>query len=144
QGTLSRLDGLTADNPSQRTRLEAVKAGTATRLGELTETIDLARRGNRDGAIAIVRTDRGKDLMDDLRARTALMRTAEEDALHAQSGEASRSFETAVASLAVTSAAGLIFVAFVFQLNQRHTLARQQSAEAIDAQRELLRVTLGS
>src|SRR6185369_2981390 len=38
------------------------------KLAELTRTVELARAGSRDAALAMVRSDEGKELMDDIRA----------------------------------------------------------------------------
>lgn len=45
-----------------------IEAATAVKLAELKETIELARTGRRDEALAIVATDRGKTAMDQARA----------------------------------------------------------------------------
>ncbi|MDB5527691.1 MAG: histidine kinase [Devosia sp.] len=44
-----------------------LRGGVADKLAELTETIALAQAGNRDQAMAIIETDRGKNAMDELR-----------------------------------------------------------------------------
>lgn len=49
------------------TAAQRLPALAQAKMAELKETIDLAQAGRRDDALAIVRSDRGKQLMDDLR-----------------------------------------------------------------------------
>jgi signal transduction histidine kinase len=69
---LYRLD----DRPDDR--LVRLKVLIDEKLGELAETIDLARAGRRDQALAMVRTDQGKATMDRIRGvLTGLIEQAE-------------------------------------------------------------------
>jgi CHASE3 domain sensor protein len=55
----------------EQTRLDftALLSLSSQKLNELVKTIDLARSGHLDQALAIVRTSKGKELMDQIRAR---------------------------------------------------------------------------
>ena len=55
-----------------------------------------------------------------------------------------QSVSTAIGSLAITALTGLLLVSIAFVLSQRSIDARLRAAEAIDEQREYLRVTLAS
>jgi CheY-like chemotaxis protein/CHASE3 domain sensor protein len=92
-GEIDRLRGLVADSPPQLQRVEALALLIKAKMDELGETVTLQRSGDSAGALAIVRTDRGKNLMDRIRAvaadigreeRTLLAarETALEDAVH--------------------------------------------------------------
>jgi CHASE3 domain sensor protein len=70
---LAELRKLTADNPAQQERLAEVEPLIAERLAFLAETIDLENRGDHDGALAIVNSDRGKNAMDKVRSILRLM-----------------------------------------------------------------------
>ena len=56
----------TADNPSQQARLDRVEPLIGPRLDVIRRSIELTRQGERDGAIALVATGRGKDLMEEI------------------------------------------------------------------------------
>ena len=64
---LKELRKLTADNPNQQKRLDAVEPLVDAKLAELKQTIDLRRAGNVDETVKIVRGGEGKRFMDDLR-----------------------------------------------------------------------------
>ncbi|HEY7986660.1 MAG TPA: CHASE3 domain-containing protein [Methylophilaceae bacterium] len=66
--TTQELRQLTADNPDQQRNLDKLEPLVATKLAELKETIEL-RKGSKgfDAALAVVRTDKGKQAMDDVR-----------------------------------------------------------------------------
>ncbi|HEY8084442.1 MAG TPA: CHASE3 domain-containing protein [Methylophilaceae bacterium] len=66
--TTQELRRLTTDNPNQQRNLDKLEPLVAAKLAELKETIEL-RRGAKgfDAALAVVRTDKGKQAMDDIR-----------------------------------------------------------------------------
>ena len=84
---LKTLSDLTADNPLQRDRLAEVEPLVREKLAELRETIELRRTGNAAAALAMVRTGRGRALMDRLRAELQAMVENEERQLEVRSAE---------------------------------------------------------
>jgi CheY-like chemotaxis protein/CHASE3 domain sensor protein len=66
-GELQELRRLTANNPKQQELLGQIQRFGDQKLSEMQETIVLKRAGNQEGALAVVRTDRGKLLMDSIR-----------------------------------------------------------------------------
>ncbi|MBU2089276.1 MAG: CHASE3 domain-containing protein, partial [Alphaproteobacteria bacterium] len=65
---LTFLEERVADRPEMRAQLELLAPLLTAKLEEVTRTIDLARQGRVDEALAVVETDRGKALMDGVRA----------------------------------------------------------------------------
>jgi CheY-like chemotaxis protein/CHASE3 domain sensor protein len=80
QGQLDQLQSL-LDDEQQRASLDELKRYSGVKMVELRETIDLRRRGAIDAAVALVRSDRGKNAMDELRRVIARMQGAERQAL---------------------------------------------------------------
>jgi PAS domain S-box-containing protein len=76
----SVIQSLVSDNPSQQSRLTILHGVLLARLAELARTIDLARNGNYEAAIDVVRSGLGKSLMDKVRVTAAGM-VAEENLL---------------------------------------------------------------
>src|SRR5262249_4267671 len=64
---LDRFRRATAAIPDQKERENRIEQLTAQKLDELKSTIDLGRARRQADAMAIVRTDRGKILMDEIR-----------------------------------------------------------------------------
>lgn len=65
------------DEPSSRDLLAALFRTASAKRAELGDTIALARSGNVSGAVAIVRKNRGKALMDQIRAGVRTVREQE-------------------------------------------------------------------
>jgi signal transduction histidine kinase len=62
------------DIPDQRADLERLQALIPEKLAEIAQTVALAREGRTQEAIALVRNDRGRELMDRIRATIVRMR----------------------------------------------------------------------
>jgi signal transduction histidine kinase/ActR/RegA family two-component response regulator len=89
-GLVESLRKKTADNPSQQARLERVEPLIGPRLDVIRRSIELTRQGDRDGAIALVATGRGKDLMEEITVEMQLFDREEKGLLAARQEEAKR------------------------------------------------------
>jgi methyl-accepting chemotaxis protein len=87
---LERVRELTADNPVQRKHIANLDPLAMTKLSELEETIDLRRTKGFEAALAVVRTNKGKTVMDQVRVVIGEMRD-EEQRLLAERREGVRS-----------------------------------------------------
>jgi CheY-like chemotaxis protein/signal transduction histidine kinase/CHASE3 domain sensor protein len=67
-GLLASVRSLVSDNTGQQQRLATIERLVTQKMAELEETIALARGGNRAGALAVVRSDRGQAAMERIRA----------------------------------------------------------------------------
>jgi PAS domain S-box-containing protein len=143
-GSLDRLSSLTADNPDQVDNLASLRPQIARRLEELERTVDLVRQGDRDAALAIVRSDEGKQLMDAVRNAVADMQALEEQLLEQRADESEHSYRLLVSTLVVTTLTGLALLISAIALNRRAIHVRERAAETIAQQREQLHVTLQS
>ncbi len=74
---LDELDQLVADNPSQQDSVRRLRQFTADKLLELRSTVDLRRTGNTEAALAVINSDSGQNLMDEVRAVVRTMEQAE-------------------------------------------------------------------
>jgi methyl-accepting chemotaxis protein len=79
--TLTRIEA-TRNRPDQTQRVERLKPLVKDKLDELEQTIELRRNQDLDAALAIVRTDRGKAIMDQVRTLCAEIQTASYDLLN--------------------------------------------------------------
>jgi PAS domain S-box-containing protein len=84
QTRLHNLGQLTSDNRDQQADLDRLRALTDAKLAELGETIELRRKSGLDAALPVILTDRGKIIMDDIRALIEQMRTREQGLLKAR------------------------------------------------------------
>jgi CheY-like chemotaxis protein/CHASE3 domain sensor protein len=86
-GALSNVRTLLSDDAEQRKRLDGLVELTDQKMLELERSIGVRRAGDVDTAIAIVRTDRGRVLMDRVRGLIAEMASAERAALTSSEAE---------------------------------------------------------
>jgi methyl-accepting chemotaxis protein len=84
---IQSLRELTADNPIQQQRLNVLEPLIAVKLAELKETIDLRKFKGFDAALKVVRTDKGKQTMDDARKVITEMGNEERRLLEQRSNE---------------------------------------------------------
>lgn len=138
QARLVALDSLVADNPVQVDRLGELKRLTTAKLDELQATINLKKAGDDPGAMAVVRSDKGKVTMDQIRATVGAMQAEQERIVTArtQAWEAARdetrfavTFGSIVLLALFTAAAGIT----VRELSQRDRETWLRRGEAMIA-----------
>lgn len=139
--TLSKL--LTGDD-AQLAELGTVTRLINSKLIELARTIELEREGNREQALAIVRGDSGRAVMDQLRSTLTTMENHEQARHRELVSEADASFRSVVTTILFTAGTGMLLVTFVYLLTQRNIRLRQRNFEIVAEQREQLRTTLAS
>ena len=81
---------LTQDNPEQQKSFDQLQKLSSDKLAVLQEAIKLRREGSMEAALAVIRSDRGKRIMDDIRALAAEMVQREERLLDARSRDAGK------------------------------------------------------
>jgi len=96
---IARLADLTADNPRQQARLLTLREMVRQKTDELAETIALRREKGPDAALAVVQSDRGKRVMDDIRALLDQFEAEENDLLAQRSAEAARTAQLTFSSI---------------------------------------------
>lgn len=137
--------------PDQEQRVMQLRPLIKSKLDEMEQTIDRRRASRPQEALAIVETDRGKILMDQIRAVCAEIQTAANKRLNEFSRE-SRASANEVGLIGTAGAAAL-FVLLVFSSVTIHkgTQRRQQLIEALERSeketkeaRDWLETTIGS
>ncbi|TAN70413.1 MAG: HAMP domain-containing protein [Methylobacter sp.] len=93
------LKQLTVDNQAQQRRLETIGPLVVGKLDELKETIELRRSKGLEAARAVVASDKGKKLMDELRAVVREMEDQENELLKQREEEAEISSQNTVRSI---------------------------------------------
>jgi CheY-like chemotaxis protein/CHASE3 domain sensor protein len=122
---LKKAHGLLEGDPEQEQRLGTVEQTLRDKLAELDSTVALRRKGDTPGALALVRTDRGKTLMDRLRQMILQMEAAEQAAL-ADRESAWQRAETISASVTFGgSAVLLVLIGAAAYLTSRDYRARR-------------------
>jgi len=102
---IKAIRDLTKDNPAQQKSLEALAPLLESKFAELQETIDLRKNKGFDAALQVVKTDKGKKVMNDIRKVMADMQKEEEDLLKKRDEESRASEQKAK----LTIIAGTLF-----------------------------------
>jgi CheY-like chemotaxis protein/signal transduction histidine kinase/CHASE3 domain sensor protein len=124
-GELERLRSLTAGNPDQQQRLDRLRGLVGTKLDELLSTITLKRAGKSEQALAVVNTDRGKLLMDQIRTVVGEMQDAGRAQLALRQQEWQRTAALSTRITWVGSGILLVLIAAAATLVSRDYRARQ-------------------
>ncbi len=109
-GELKILRSLTRDNSQQQRRLDTLDQLIVEKIAELGQTITLRRAGNVEGALAVVRSDRGKASMDRIRELIAEMESEEQSLLASRHDEWQ---EAVVLSSRITSGGSALLIALI-------------------------------
>ena len=88
---------MTVDNPAQQSRLAEMEGFIGAKFDELKETIDLRATKGFEAARAVVLTDKGKQVMDNIRRKLDDVESAERTLLKQRSNDAQASADTTMA-----------------------------------------------
>ena len=135
--TLGARDGLGG-------RFDALAGVAAEKMAELSRTVRLREQGRDAEALAIVRTDRGKDLMDRARSLAAGIRAEEGAILDARQSASRTALRRTVATFALTTGLALVLLAGAATLQRREAAGFERAAEAVRSSEAWLSTTLSS
>ncbi|HTX05686.1 MAG TPA: CHASE3 domain-containing protein [Steroidobacteraceae bacterium] len=116
---LDALSRLTSDNPQQQRSLAILRRLSAEKLAELGQTIALWNGGEHAAALALVHSDRGLSLMQQIRAQIANMRAEEQQLLTERTRRASSSRRWGTVGVLSLGALALVLLALLGNLFQR-------------------------
>ncbi|MEO9190777.1 MAG: CHASE3 domain-containing protein [Acetobacteraceae bacterium] len=117
------------DNPTQLQALSELQVVTEARLAILRHAIELQRVGDVAGALAVVRSDRGRDLMDHARAIIAGMRAEEARVLVRRSAAAAFFSRTLLGVIVASGILALLSVGLWFRGAHRYAGVLERARE---------------
>lgn len=123
---LDAVDELVAANPVQVRRLNELKSNITRKVEELTQTVELRRSGDVQGALAVVNSDVGKSAMDAIRSVIAGMREEETRQRGQRLIDMENAYRTAYGLVVLSGAVGLALTLVIGFLLRRSTLARRR------------------
>lgn len=126
---LDKLQRLTADNNRQQQRIHRLKMAIDSKLAELQQTIELRRQQNLAAALRVVKSGRGKQIMDDIRQQVAVMTAEENQLLQRRSQESQASVNSTVLTFSIAMGVDLLLLALVYYLVQRDRTLRDREAQ---------------
>ncbi|HTV52218.1 MAG TPA: CHASE3 domain-containing protein, partial [Steroidobacteraceae bacterium] len=125
---IDQLHFLTRNDPRQQLTVEDLRRSVGAKLDELARTIALRRAGDAAGALALVQTDRGKLLMDQVRSITGNLIAQERAILGARQDTWQRATRTSYVISLSGSAVLLLLIAAAALTTSRDYRARQRQA----------------
>ncbi len=126
--TLNAMARLTSDDLRQQRALTEIRNSVDAKMADLAESLTLHDGGDAGAALALVRTNRGRALMDRLRDQLSRMRAEEERLLTARAARASQQTIWTVTAVVASGAVALLLLAFLRGL-MRRSAARIRSSE---------------
>jgi len=138
--SIKALKELTADNPGQQRRLEALDPLIAEKLTGLKETIDLRKSKGFEAALQTVLTDKGRKVTEAIRGVIGEMQHEERELLKRRDEETRRKARNTIFILFIGTLLSfvLLFLAF-YLLNQEIIERKRAEAELAERAGELAR-----
>ncbi|MBD0266637.1 MAG: CHASE3 domain-containing protein [Tolypothrix sp. Co-bin9] len=139
---VNSLKQLTADNPRQQQRVSAIESAIALKLAELAQSVKLRQEQGFDAAQRVVKSGRGKQIMDNIRASIAEMKDIENQLLQQRSKESQAKLQETLLTFSIATAINLALLAlvyFLFRLNHRQS---KQEEERLRQNNERLTLAL--
>jgi PAS domain S-box-containing protein len=141
---IQTLAELTADNSGQQDRVTALRKLSHDKLNELAQTISLYQAGKPEEARALVLSDKGKLIMDDIRALMSQMLAEEKSLLASRTVAYEKSVRDTILSIYLASVVAAIGIALLAFYILREMALRERHAAQIRQREEWFRVTLTS
>jgi len=143
EAEMVKLRKVTSGSAVHQDLLPKVEAQIASKMEELSETIELRRDDGFEPAKALVVTDRGKQTMDELRVNLAAMKREESRIRDFRIAEMEQAHKAAVASGMITAVLGLVLSYAVFWLLRRTQDQRKRQEWSQTGRIELATVMAG-
>ncbi len=141
---IQTLAGLTADNPRQQDHVAALRKLSHEKLAELAQTISLYQSGKPEEARALVLSEKGKSIMDDIRALMGQMLSEENSLLVVRTAAYRKSVRDTILSIYLASIVAAMGIALLAFYILREMALREHHAAQIRQREEWFRVTLTS
>jgi signal transduction histidine kinase/ActR/RegA family two-component response regulator len=132
-GEIASLRQMIGENGPNRSALDALAADANAKLSELGQTIDLAREGQQERALALVEMDRGKTLMDRIRDAAQAMNAAEQRRLAQAQAQTLRTASSVRLMTLGALALAVLLGALVLRDARQFLAAARQANEALQA-----------
>lgn len=130
--TVQALDGLTALHADQHERFRSLQPLIDAKLAELQRTIRLRREQGFDAAQAVVLSDRGKRVMDDIRGLVAQMDSRAETLLAETDREVQTSSRRSRLVIVIGNAASIVLLLLVFYFLRREVSERTRAEQEVE------------
>ncbi|MDX2243866.1 MAG: PAS domain S-box protein [Leptolyngbyaceae cyanobacterium bins.302] len=122
-------------------QMQAIKKAIAAKQAELEETIQLRRTQGLDAALKIVQTDRGRQLMRQVRQTIAEIQTQENQRLAQQQQASQTSLNITLITFTLVSGASLLLLGLISWMHTRSEMERQVAEIRLRESEHLFKTT---
>jgi len=136
-GQIDDLEFRTSDNPIQQVQIPALREAVDSKLQEIGETIALRKANDVEGARALVQTDRGRSIMESIRAQLKTMRTEELRLREERQNEMQNAYRTALITGLITALLGMVLTGVTIFQVRKTMIARAEEQWLLQRQSEL-------
>ncbi len=131
QHTVQELQQLTADNPGQQQQLAVLQPLIEQRLILLQEAIQLQQQGGPEAARQIIRSGRGKRLMDEIRTVIAKMESTEHTLLSQRTAAVEAATQNTLSAITCGTVLAFLLVGLCGTVVSRDLAKRRQAERAL-------------
>ena len=124
---VAELQQLTADNNRQQQRIGDLKIAIDSKLAELEKTINLRRQQNLEAALREVKSDRGKQIMGEIRQQIAAMTAEETQLLQQRARESQASANLTILTFTLAALVNFLLMVLVYYLVKRDRTLRDNA-----------------
>ncbi len=124
---IRHLKELTADNPHQQQRLDKLEALMAAKMATLQESIEIRKTKGLDAASQTLLTERGTEVMDQIRDAIARMEAEERGLLEVRNKASETGARTVIRVLSLGSISALVLLALAFCMLNLQMAARRRA-----------------
>jgi PAS domain S-box-containing protein len=142
QKDIETVAALTRDNPAQLKDLQQLVKLSRDKLDELQETIKLRREAGMEAAVRVIRTDRGKQVMDEIRSLMNQMETRENGLLEGRNRIASATARRSVLMVGFGVLLSMIILGIAAVFLTRTLQLADQRPMSKDADRKWWTITI--
>lgn len=143
-GHLHHLADLTLDNDAQQKLIAAMRPMVEQKLAELERVIDLRKQRGFNAAQAVILSDEGKLIMDEVRALVADIDAVEKRLLVQRAQASASATRTATLTIVLGLLGSLLLLVVSFGVWWNHTRERERAAALLNDEKEKFRTTLTS
>ncbi|WP_244491115.1 sensor histidine kinase [Paramesorhizobium deserti] len=136
--SLKQLAAMTRGNTSQEARVREIEELTAQKQAEVKQTIELAIAGHQERAIANIRSDRGKALMDRLRKTVRSFMDEEDQRLIERNEKINRTRNWLTIAALAALASAVMLACLLFNRVQRYLQQLSEGQSALMSENVLL------
>lgn len=130
--SINSLRKLTADNSNYEQPIYILQEATTAKLAELKQTIQLRQEQGFDAAVEVVRTNRGKQFMDNIRQQIVDIKASENILLQQRTKDSQASIQQTLLTFSLATAVNLALLGLVYYLFRRNQLQTEQQTATLE------------